>query len=336
MEKQGQTCLRRRCWGSASRKSQEDGTLSSRSLFPPPSSPLLQPLRPAPECALKHVDRLPPGGDVTRQWSDVITANYCERKKILNLFSMAPGCPSILNTFNILTELTYVWLCCLCATSFHVRFLLLFLFLLLLLHYMHRPNWPSSVVQVLLLKVTACTHDDDQLGWNMWCMFTIQRTGVNIERLCTLAAKAKLTSDRQSAIGCCKIVLLSMKQFVFFLSPSRYMPVQYLKLGHDYFLPDPFQVTAVRPSVTARTVKWSAFRVQEKAGKASRHLLERICSVSIFCLRLSALFASQSTFRIRNSFKTKLGASGSVREENGFRVFLPKADACTYLEWPLE
>lgn len=67
-----QTCLRRRCWGSMSWKShedgdREDGTPSSRSLFPPPSSPLLQLLRPAPECVLKHVDRLPPSGDVTRQ-----------------------------------------------------------------------------------------------------------------------------------------------------------------------------------------------------------------------------------------------------------------------------
>lgn len=62
-----------------SRKSQEDGdkdgtTPSSRGLLPPPSSPLLYALRPAPECVLKHVDRLPPGGVLSDQQLDEVIA----------------------------------------------------------------------------------------------------------------------------------------------------------------------------------------------------------------------------------------------------------------------
>lgn len=62
-----------------SKKSQEDGdkegtTPSNRGLFPAPSSPLLQPLRPTPECVLKHVDRLPRGGVRNDQHFDYVIA----------------------------------------------------------------------------------------------------------------------------------------------------------------------------------------------------------------------------------------------------------------------
>jgi hypothetical protein len=66
-----------------SRKSQEEGDKeggipSSRGLLQLPSSPLLQPLRPAPECVLKHVDRLPPGGVHSSQQFNMILLHQKE------------------------------------------------------------------------------------------------------------------------------------------------------------------------------------------------------------------------------------------------------------------